>query len=62
MKREYTRPTVEKLAFNYRNQVVAASGIAENSADNPTDTVSREEQLRQQFEQFLKDIFNSIFG
>lgn len=26
MKREYNRPTVEKLAFNYRNQVVAASG------------------------------------
>lgn len=38
MKREYTRPTVEKLAFNYRNQVVAASGVAalnEETASNP---------------------------
>lgn len=28
MKKTYTSPTVEKICFNYRDQVVAASGDA----------------------------------
>ena len=30
MKKTYTKPTAEKLAFQYRNQVVAASGEPAN--------------------------------
>lgn len=40
MKREYNRPTIEKIAFDYRNQVVAASSgevqpSNNSSASNP---------------------------
>lgn len=34
MKREYNRPTVEKIEFDYRNQVVAASGGAAALSDD----------------------------
>lgn len=34
MKKRYETPTIQKIAFNYRDQVVAASGIS--SGDNPT--------------------------
>ncbi len=37
MKREYNRPTVEKLVFNYRDQVVAASGISGHGMDGSSD-------------------------
>ena len=34
MKKTYTSPTVEKIRFNYRDQVVAASGSAEQNETN----------------------------
>ena len=30
MKKDYETPTVEKITFNYRDQVVAASGVTGN--------------------------------
>ena len=41
MKREYNRPTIEKIAFDYRNQVVAASGTT-----TPMEGESREAFIR----------------
>ena len=35
MKREYTKPEVEKISFCYRDQVVAASGGTGGSASDP---------------------------
>ena len=38
MKKTYEAPTVDKIAFNYRDQVVAASAGGEggNQSSNPT--------------------------
>lgn len=40
MKRYYTKPTVEKVEFNYREQVVAASGGCVYEWSNITDSAS----------------------
>ncbi len=34
MKKYYTTPTIEKIAFRYRDQVVAASGVASQGEVN----------------------------
>lgn len=34
MKKEYSTPIVEKIAFNYRDQVVAASGIPDQGGSS----------------------------
>ena len=36
MKKVYEPPTVEKIAFRYRDQVVAASGGGSNSPESPS--------------------------
>jgi len=36
MKREYMKPEAEKIAFRYRDQVVAASGDAEENTVIPS--------------------------
>ena len=41
MKKLYEAPSVEKIAFNYRDQVVAASGENESSAGTNTGSNSR---------------------
>lgn len=40
MKRQYTKPTVEKVEFNYREQVVAASGGCVYKWSNITDSAT----------------------
>lgn len=43
MKREYNRPTIEKIAFDYRNQVVAASSgeLTPNANESARDFFER---------------------
>ena len=36
MKKEYITPTAEKIRFNYRDQVVAASGEGGGGTSNPS--------------------------
>ena len=64
MKKPYETPSVEKIAFNYRDQVVAASGIAGQSEDgSSTDWQGYLEKLfesgfsRDVIEEILRDIF-----
>ena len=35
MKKEYSAPVVEKIAFDYRNQVVAASSVVDTPTTPP---------------------------
>ena len=37
MKKTYETPSVEKISFNYRDQVVAASGGSRSSGSSRTD-------------------------
>lgn len=45
MKKTYETPTVEKISFRYRDQVVAASGMAGTDALDPGDAPSTGEQI-----------------
>lgn len=45
MKKLYEPPTVEKISFRYRDQVVAASGVQGTGAPDQGDTPSTGEQL-----------------
>lgn len=45
MKKTYAHPTVEKIAFRYRDQVVAASGVPGTGALDRGDAPSTGEQI-----------------
>ena len=45
MKKIYEAPTVEKIRFNYRDQVVAASGDVTSTGDVAGNTPSTGEQV-----------------
>ena len=45
MKRPYETPTVDKIAFRYRDQVVAASGVPVTGALDQGNTPSTGEQI-----------------
>ena len=47
MKKTYTSPTVEKIRFNYRDQVVAASGMLNSSGpEQPPENPTLGEQIK----------------
>lgn len=45
MKKVYEAPTVEKISFRYRDQVVAASGTLNSGAPDQGDAPSTGEQI-----------------
>ena len=45
MKKTYETPTVEKISFRYRDQVVAASGTLNSGAPDQGNTPSTGEQI-----------------
>ena len=45
MKKFYEAPTVEKISFRYRDQVVAASGVLGTGAPDQGNTPSTGEQI-----------------
>ena len=45
MKKTYETPTVDKIAFRYRDQVVAASGTLNSGAPDQGNTPSTGEQI-----------------
>lgn len=63
MKKEYSTPIAEKIAFNYRDQVVAASaGNAQGGGETPS--VSPDPTVNNDYgwDDLLTDFFNFFFG
>ena len=61
MKREYNRPTIEKIAFDYRNQVVAASGGEDVLLEDPSNPyydafMKYGQMIFDSFKEFLKSL------
>ena len=58
MKKEYSTPIVEKIAFNYRDQVVAASGDEISGAGGEKSPVLESSD----FCKFVEDVVDRYLG
>lgn len=58
MKKTYEPPTVQMMAFRYRDQVVAASGIAPQDLDDGTGNG----YTSQDYQEFVEKIWAYIDG
>lgn len=63
MKKTYETPTVQMMAFRYRDQVVAASGIAPQDLDDGSGTYYPDcEEIKKGFWAYIDGILQWIFG
>lgn len=58
MKKEYSTPIAEKIAFNYRDQVVAASGVNAGTGGQQKEQVLASSD----FCRFVEEAVDSILG
>lgn len=57
MKKEYSTPIVEKIAFNYRDQVVAASGEISGAGGEKSPVLESSD-----FCKFVEDVVDRFLG
>ena len=63
MKKRYAPPTVQMMAFRYRDQVVAASGIAPQDLDDGGNGYYPDcEDVKTGIWKFIDGIWQLIFG
>lgn len=58
MKKEYSTPIAEKIAFNYRDQVVAASGESAGTGGQQKEPVLASSD----FCRFVEEAVDRVFG